>query len=520
MNNFIKKHYKKVLIYFVMLTMLSSGNIQLQLLANNNHIVETENITRLVSNPHGISVDFPADTTFDFRASPRFIRAYGDGFIAVISREWSVMLCPMEYIDNHFYRFLLDERFHPANGTRITEHFRDNRICRIRLVIYDWPEDLYDGYTYLTFFTGTRFFYRIMIKYHQNDYRIPYTIQQIENSFRHFTPVGRPVYDLDFYPILPDYWTPETQELFNQFLDPDTFLWGIFVRRVVTEGIFYEIPQLEEAIGKPFDIVLGYAHLPESFPIEFMEYARQGGRVIQLTYQLTNTNNLHLYGKSPLLEFIRNGDCPQIRAFARDAAEWGHPFLFRLNNEMNSDWVSYGAPANLLDPDLFILTWRMIYNIFREEGVNNAIWIWNPQDKDAPPNGWNSYIAYYPGNQYVHMFGITGYNTGTHYADIFGETWREFQEIYDFIVNTYDGMFDAFPWIITEFGSSSIGGCKVTWIDNMFKALPNFPQIRAAVWFSYADWDFRYPYGEVVARPYWLDETPETLEAFRRGRMG
>jgi len=233
--------------------------------------------------------------------------------------------------------------------------------------------------------------------------------------------------------------------------------------------------------------------------------------------QMTEENNQHLYGHSPLMDLVRDGDEPRIREFARAAADWGHPFLFRLNNEMNTDWVSYGGVNNLIDPDLFIEIWRIIYRIFEEEGVNNAIWIWNPNDRDAPPNSWNSFTAYYPGNNYVHMFGVTGYNTGTHYADLHGESWREFQQIYDHVVQVYDGLFDDFPWIITEFASSSVGGDKVAWIDRMFSALPRYRNIRAAVWFSYVDWDFRFPYGEVPARPYWLDETPETLEAFRRG---
>ena len=37
---------------------------------------------------------------------------------------------------------------------------------------------------------------------------------------------------------------------------------------------------------------------------------------------------------------------------------------------------------------------------------------------------------------------------------------------------------------------------------------------------SYADFDTRPGREGTAARPYWLDETPETLEAFRRGLAG
>ena len=491
-----------------------------RLFADNKRIIETAGFTRLVDYAHGYMLDLPAGSVFDFTISPKFTTVQGDGFTAVISREWSVESDVSAYISHSFNRFILDERFHYANDVRLLEHFADSRIDRLTVAVDDWPDHLYDGYTHLNFKTGTQIFFRVMVKYDQHDPRIPEMITRIEGSFRFFAPAGQPVYDLNWYPVLPDHWTPETRALYNRFLDPDTFLWGIFVRRVTTDGIAYEIPEIEAVIGQPFDIVLAYIHLVEEFPAEFMQRCYEEGRIVQLTYQFTEHNNQSLYGHSPMLELIRTGDDPRIRAFARAAADWGRPFLFRLNNEMNSDWVSYGGVNNLIDPSLFVEKWRMVYRIFEEEGVSNAIWIWNPNDKDFPPNSWNSFTAYYPGNTYVHLFGITGYNTGTYYADVSGESWREFQHIYDLMVQFYDGLFDDFPWIITEFASSSVGGDKVRWIDRMFDALPRYPNIRAAVWFSYVDWDFRYPYGEVAARPYWLDETPETLEAFRRGIMG
>jgi len=494
-----------------------SDRTRTRLFADNKRIIETADFTRLVDYAHGYTVDMPTNVVFDFTASPKFTRVYGDGFIAVISREWSVESDVTEYIAYYFNRFILDERFQETNRVRLVENFVDDRRERLRVTVDDWADHLHDGYTHLIFKTGTQIFFRVMIKYDQHDPRIPEIIQRIEESFRFFAPTGQAVYDVNFYPILPDNWTPETRALFDRFQDPDTFMWGIFVRRVTTYGIDYEIPNMEEIIGRPFDIILAYLHMVEDFPLEFMQRTWEEGRIVQLTYQMTEHNNQRLYYYSPLMDLIRNGDEPRLRAFARDAAEWGHPFLFRLNNEMNSDWVSFGGVNNLIDPDLFVEAWRIVYRIFQEEGVNNAIWIWNPNDRDAPPNAWNSFMAYYPGNAYVHMLGVTGYNTGTYYLVENNEQWREFQQIYDLMVQTYAGMFDDFPWIITEFASSSVGGDKVRWIDNMFDALPRYPHIRAAVWFSYVDWDFRHPYGEIPARPYWLDETPETLEAFRRG---
>ena len=118
------------------------------------------------------------------------------------------------------------------------------------------------------------------------------------------------------------------------------------------------------------------------------------------------------------------------------------------------------------------------------------------------------------------MIGVTGYNTGTYYKDVTGEEWRSFTEIYDEVQRTYEPFFSEYPWIITEFASSSVGGNKPLWITNMFKNLHRYPNIKAAVWFSAPDMDMRPGYEGKISRPYMLDETEDTLEAFRRGIGG
>ena len=52
----------------------------------------------------------------------------------------------------------------------------------------------------------------------------------------------------------------------------------------------------------------------------------------------------------------------------------------------------------------------------------------------------------------------------------------------------------------------------------MFEKLGKYPEIKLAVWFNSADLDFRFDKSEnKVARAYWLDETPQTLAAFKKG---
>ena len=50
-----------------------------------------------------------------------------------------------------------------------------------------------------------------------------------------------------------------------------------------------------------------------------------------------------------------------------------------------------------------------------------------------------------------------------------------------------------------------------------FVALPYYPEIKAAVWWSYADFDYRPGKEGIPARRYWLDEKDQYLKAFRNG---
>ena len=480
-------------------------------------VYETSDGTRFCDYANGFAVSLPPYMVADISKSPKFISFESPSAKLVISKEWTYDKNVSGYVEYYFFRFLLDKSYRAKNNIELLEHTKTDSFERLTVRLNGYSGQ-FDTYTYLIIKTGSQNFFFAMLKHPSGNQDAAALPQRVLETFSYFSPEGTAKYTTDYHPEIPDNWTEETRALYARLAGAGQITWGIFTKDVTGKGIESKIPEIERRLDYKFGMILTYTALDGGFPTEFMDRCYNEGRIVELTLQVTESNNLNLFDRSPWLDLYKTGGDERIREFARAARAFAKPFLFRLNNEMNSDWVSYGGVVNLLDPDIYIENWRTVHRIFQEEGVNNAIWIFNPNDRDAPPNAWNNQVAYYPGNGFVQIFGVTGYNNGTYYQNVTGESWREFDVIYGRIEEESSGLFGKFPWMITEFSSSSIGGDKAKWIDGMFENLGKYPNVKAAVWFSYADYD---PKDNVtVSRPYWLDETDATIAAFKRGLAG
>ena len=489
-------------------------------------LTQYDEYAEFVNYSKGYSFNVPKNVEFDFSLSPLFVDIYNDDFTLRVSREWSPYDDVEEYINHYLDRFIENSDWRRTNQvkfvygrTELSESAPTYIIDRNDYLIENMQSNEYDMYTFIIVRNEDKPFFCLTMKYDSENYEtLKDTILSITDSFMLVELKGEDSYEVDYHPVIPENWSQETQELYAKLTNKDTdLMWGIFTKNIYEEGINESVPKLEKDLEYEFPVILSYIHFNHEFPLEFMQKNWEDGKIVELTYQMTSSNNEDLMGYTPNIDIYRGVKDEEIRELAKKAKEFGHPFLFRINNEMNSDWTSYGGVVNLRDPELFISNWRRFYNIFQEEGVNNVIWVFNPNDRNYPPCDWNNSLAYYPGNEYVQMIGITGYNTGTYYAEEMGETWREFEDIYDAIYEDFTPFFGDFPWMITEFSSSSIGGDKVKWINSMFDCIDKYENLKIAVWFDYADFDYREEKNTVVSRPYFLAETPETLNAFKNG---
>jgi len=254
------------------------------------------------------------------------------------------------------------------------------------------------------------------------------------------------------------------------------------------------------------------------FPVELAQKIDNDGRLIQFTFHYQYQNGEQIAdGLAPSLNVYRGELDEEFRELAKGIVEFGKPMLFRINNEMNSDWTLWSFVNTLLDPDIFTETWIRLYNILEEEGANKyLIYVWNPQDCNTYPlTSWNDLRLYFPGANYVHMLGLTAYNFGD------DTMWNTFPQLYQPIEDYYTPLFGDWGWIISEFGCSDMStnpdneNRKADWIKEMFDCFEagEYPNIKAAVWFNTNDY---YPDGSLM-HEISLGRDEAAQEAFKDG---
>lgn len=289
----------------------------------------------------------------------------------------------------------------------------------------------------------------------------------------------------------------------NVFDESDDVTWGIFDQS--TQVDLTNVERIEDSTGMKLDIVLEYFDLDYLPKLESMKMIADSDRILELTFQ---TNRLDSFNQDIFYDVMDGKYDESIDQLIEIIKASDNPVLFRPNNEMNGDWCSYNALYTHKDTEVFKMFWKWLHGKFEENGATNVLWVWNPNWGDFPDVQWNHYINYYPGQDYVDIIGLTGYNTGTYYE---AEKWRSFSEIYLPLLLEYNERFHKYPFMITEFGSSTTGGDKVKWIRSALNTI-RLLDIKAAVWWNGFDYDTR---NGVVSRHYKFDDDPEIIEIFK-----
>ncbi|MGD9694286.1 MAG: glycoside hydrolase family 26 protein [Thermoleophilia bacterium] len=174
---------------------------------------------------------------------------------------------------------------------------------------------------------------------------------------------------------------------------------------------------------------------------------------------------------------------PLIRRFARQVAAYKGPVLLRLMHEMNGNWYPWGILANGNSPRDYVRAWRHVHDLFRDEGARNVSWVWSINNLEGPASEDRQIVRYYPGARYVDWVSTSGFNWGDAYR---WSSWRDADALYG---GTYRAL-SRFgkPIMISEIGTTGIGGTPLTWIrQTMVRLRTGYPKLRAVVWYDDVD---------------------------------
>ena len=461
----------------------------------------------------GYSITLPAGLTVDSSLAPQVTKYYDDDVTVVASVEpVSSSTSDASYFDTTLRKFIGRTDFQESNRTSfsyvgesikvvktgIFETFDDvQRRHVFRAHIGEMPEDYKANYSYVYISeTKRRYqidnrqrYYRFLIK-HNDSYSSEYLENLILNSFTYLTPTAEAVYSADYAnPVVPDYWNEETKAFYDNLRNSDTVKWGLFVPNPESSGINIEIPRYEAYGNTSFDFAVQYVHT-ERMRINpsFVEKLSSQGKVLVMTLRWTWTSYSRGGGYCVALDILRGKFDQSLKSFALQVKAAGHPIIIRMDNEFNGDWMESCGMATMCDPEIYRELWVKTYNIFRSVGVNNAIFMANPESgADWPGQKWNHFHNYLPPKEYMQIMGLTAYNMGntaTH-------TKKSFVELYDVCSARTSALFANWPWIIGEFGcvGDEQGVNKTEWIEGMFNTLYSgrYPQLKGAIWFNTTD---------------------------------
>ncbi len=329
------------------------------------------------------------------------------------------------------------------------------------------------------------------------------------NSFNTFEPTVDAVsFKSKVIPIEDKGLNEETVDFYNKYYSEDAELtWGIF-EYTSNYFEFDIINGYEEYIGYEFPIMLIYTKFEKDEMAHSLEqrletsYAE--GKILELTLQTSWLDS------GNVVYDVLNGEYDEfLTEYAEIVADFGHPVMFRLGNEMNGDWCPYSSYNTSKDTIMFREFYKYVYSFFENADADNVLWVWNPNEKSFPNFNWNHELMYYPGDEYVDIVGLTAYNTGTYYYE-YGERWNEFDTLYDHLYYDYVEKYNQ-PLMITEFGSTSNGGDKLAWTKNMLNKINEYDRIKVAIWWDGQDWDSQ---GN-VARDYYFSKPEGMLDIFK-----
>jgi hypothetical protein len=230
-------------------------------------------------------------------------------------------------------------------------------------------------------------------------------------------------------------------------------------------GNFEMVLDHEEIIGHKMKFILfhkAWGDTDFEFPTDMVPYFKAMDITPVLTWEPWKRDFQDPTTPQPeysLASINRGEHDGYIKSWAQEAKKSRVSIILRFAHEQSTpERFVYWYPWQGSSSE-YVKAYRRIVYIFREEGASNVKFMWNPVAF------WSGYepSAYYPGDSFVDIVGLTVLNHGVKSHDPVS-AWRTCDLVYSqqiSRVNTYRK-----PIMIVEFGSSEEGGDKGEWFKD------------------------------------------------------
>ena len=164
-----------------------------------------------------------------------------------------------------------------------------------------------------------------------------------------------------------------------------------------------------------------------------------------------------------------------LALFAKRAAAYHDTVYLRFGYEMNGNWFPWGS-----QPTSFVNAWQHTHDLFVRLGATKIRWVFSPGilwdnrsfEADIEP--------YYPGDKYVDIVSLDGYNFGDQYDQY--HCWQGFGSIFSESLDKMQGF--RKPMWITETACPVDGVRRPEWVQEMIDYLARNPCVQTIIWFS------------------------------------
>jgi hypothetical protein len=285
---------------------------------------------------------------------------------------------------------------------------------------------------------------------------------------------------------------------------PHPLYWGAWIGDQITgeepPWDMTAVKRFERKLGKGLSLIEFSTPLAEcagssckfsSFPTTPMQSIREYGAIPFLSFSTGATPEGVEQPEFQLADVYDHRYDRYLKAFARQAAEWGHPFFMRFNWEMNGSWFPWAEGVNGNNPGDYVKAWRHVHNIFAAAGATNATWVWCPYANTQ--GNYGKFARYYPGNRYVDWTCMDAYNFAKNPVN--PRPWQSFDALF---WPTYKQLTTKIapskPVMLGEIASNGPAKRKAAWIRQMFKSVTRYyPKVGGLVWFDHFDRGLRWP---------------------------